>query len=220
MFEIPTKLLKLKRLAARISPSTTSVMQLARRQTEPWRRDRAIANIIVKLAESGKLSEAIELARRTPEANNSAWQGIVRKAIAIGEYRQGIAIAESLDDRCDRAEALQQATTALLLAEQVGLAIEVAQGIEEAKVRVKALTAIAAQLLRDERPEDAVEILDLALAATPTLSPRQQADTLTEIASYLIQAGQTEEAELLLARALELAQSPSNTYISPVPSPP
>lgn len=192
-------------------------LQLARRQENEWEQQRTVASIIVKLAETGQISQALQLAQATPGVANQVWPAIVRAAIAAGKYTQGVEIASNLENRCDRAGALQQASTSLFRAGQEELALEVAQAIAEAKYKVEALTSIAAQLLEAERTEEALPILTLALEATPALSPYQKADALIAIARHLIVAGEGKQAEALLSRALALSKSvgPPSRTISP-----
>jgi tetratricopeptide (TPR) repeat protein len=181
---------------------------IARMITNPSEQDEPLDLVAGAYAEAGDLEEAEAIARGIADPSRRAYALalIAGKLAKAGRYEEAATIATDSVAETIAHPGLQRATfiqaaRALLTSGQLQSAIAVAGKTDLPQNQVACLLAVADELTETGRHQEALTVLDTALATVSSIDPPVlQVSPLAKAAGVLAHAGKTSDAARLAAR--------------------
>lgn len=160
-----------------------------------------IAQIAIKLAEAGQLSQSLQLARNQEYRRDYTLGEIAAQLAEAGQLSQALEVAETIDEfNIAQTRAFAAIANHHIKAEQYNQAVQLAQSIKDDCTQAHTSDEIVTQLSE-------VKQYDLALQVAQFIEDAAiKAETLTKLAGYYMADGQINQALPLLSEALQLAQ--------------
>ncbi|HEY9649679.1 MAG TPA: hypothetical protein V6C95_03380 [Coleofasciculaceae cyanobacterium] len=160
-----------------------------------------IAQIAVKLAEAGQVTQSLQLARNQDYMRDYTLGEIAAQLAEAGQITQALEVAQTIDEfNIAQTRAFAAIANHYIQAAQYNQAVQLAQSIEDACTQAHTSNEIVAQLSKVKQYHLALQVAQFIEDAAI------KAETLMKLAGYHMADGQINKALLLLSEALQLAQ--------------
>jgi tetratricopeptide (TPR) repeat protein len=137
------------------------------------------------------------------------------KSLAESEnFDQAIAVTTNVKNEKNRIALLQSTVIRAFELDEIQYALKIAESVEEYKTKTTVFTALARHCVQCGRYEDALKLVQKALATTKLIPDvRHKVDALSHISLILLQAGAQEDAIFIAQQILDIFYTLSYSHL-------